>query len=262
MNDPSPDIGFLDRLADVADAVTLPLFRSALNVSGKASIRGDFDPVTEADKGAERAMRALITATFPDHGIAGEEYPDLNPDARHIWHLDPIDGTRQFITGVPLWGTMAGLAIEQSPMLGIVSQPFTGERFYGAHGQALYRRGRDERPLHTRSCTDMSAAALFSTTPHLFVGDKADRFERLRQAVQLVRYGIDCYAFVLLAMGLVDVVVEAGLDDHDIVPLVPIIEAAGGVATDWQGQRALGGGDVVAVGDRRLLDPVLRILGA
>jgi myo-inositol-1(or 4)-monophosphatase len=258
----APDIPFLDRLADVADRVTLPLFRSGLPALAKSSTRGDFDPVTEADKDAETAMRALIAATFPSHGIAGEEFPDVNPEASHVWHLDPIDGTRQFITGVPLWATMAGLVIERSPTLGIVSQPFTGERFYGAPGRALYRRGQDEHPLRTRDCADASAASLFSTTPHLFFGDKADRFERLRRTVRLVRYGIDCYAFVLLAMGFVDVVVETGLDDHDIVPLVPIIEAAGGVVTDWQGRRAAGGGDVVAVGDRRLLDAVLRNLGA
>lgn len=251
------DLSFLDRLADAADAVTLRHFRSAMQVEAKAEGVGDFDPVTEADRGAEQAMRALIAASFPDHGIEGEEFGDVNPGARHVWHLDPIDGTRQFITGMPLWGTLAGLAVDGSPTLGIISHPATRERFYGADGKALYRGPGGERPLATRPCPSLSAASLFTTSPHLYRGEKAEALARLHAEVRLVRYGADCYAFALLALGFVDIVIEAGLDDHDIVPVVPVVEAAGGIVVDWQGRRAVKGGDVVALGDPSLADAVL-----
>lgn len=257
---PAPDHVFLHRLADAADAVTLPLFRTRIDVASKKAGHSEFDPVTEADKGAELAMRTLIEATFPDHGIAGEEFPDIRPEAEHVWHLDPIDGTRQYIAGMPLWGTMIGLAVHGSPTLGLVSQPFTRERFTGGAGEALYRGPSGERSMRARACPVLGDAILFTTSPHIYKGAKAEAFGSLEGRVRLARYGIDCYAFALLALGHIDIAIETGLDDHDIVPLVPIIEAAGGAVVDWQGNRAVRGGDALAVGDRRLIDQILPLL--
>lgn len=251
---------WLDRLNDTAEAITLPLFRTHLAVDSKRAEPGDFDPVTEADRQAELALRQLILQQFPEDGIAGEEFPDHRPDARRVWHLDPIDGTRQFVSGVPLWGTMIGLAVEGRPVLGSIAHPFTGERFYGAGGKTLYRRGAFESVLRTRACAGLADATLFSTSPNLFKGDHAERFAALNAAVRLTRFGIDCYAFCLVALGMIDMVVEAGLDDHDIIPAVPLIEAAGGAVVDWRGERAKGGGEVLAVGDKRLIEPALRLL--
>jgi myo-inositol-1(or 4)-monophosphatase len=253
-----PPFAFLHALADAADAVTLPRFRTPIEVDDKGG--AGFDPVTAADREAEQAMRRLIGARYPDHGIAGEEFADIRPDARFVWHLDPIDGTRQFISGVPLWGTMAGLAERGVPRLGMVSQPFTGERFLGDGRRALHMRGGEERAMRARACPALAGATLFTTSPHLFRGRARAGLERLEAAVRLVRYGIDCYAFALLAMGFVDLVVESGLDDHDIVPLVPIVEGAGGVVVDFEGRPARGGGDVLAAGDPALVEPALALL--
>lgn len=255
-----PDAAFLDRLADAADAATLPLFRAALDVSAKQSARGDFDPVTEADRAAERAMRRLIEREFPTHGIVGEEYGPRDAQARAVWWLDPIDGTRQFVAGMPLWGSMAGLALDGRPTFGLVSQPFTRERFFGLPGRGLHRGPDGERPLRTRACGRLADAVLFTTSPHHYVGAKGEAFEALRGEARLVRYGIDCYAFCLLALGFVDVAMETGVQAYDILPLVPIVEAAGGAVVDWHGRPVAGGGDVLAVGDRRMLDVILPML--
>jgi histidinol phosphatase-like enzyme (inositol monophosphatase family) len=256
----TPDFAFLDRLADAADAVTLPLFRSALAVDVKTERAGDVDPVTEADRGAERAMRAAIEAAFPDHGIAGEEYGTVRGDARAVWHLDPVDGTRQFVAGVPLWGTMAGLVVEGRPRLGLVSQPFTGERFMGGPQGARHRDRTGERAMRTRRCASLKDATLFTTSPHLYAPEKAQAYDRLRLSCRLTRTGIDCYAFCLLALGFADIVIETGLQSYDIVPLVPIIEAAGGIVTDWSGRPGVMSGDVIALGDRSMLPATVAAL--
>jgi myo-inositol-1(or 4)-monophosphatase len=253
-----PSFAFLHALADAAEAVTLPRFRAPLEVEDKGS--AGFDPVTAADREAEQAMRALIGAHHPEHGIAGEEFADVRPDARFVWHLDPIDGTRQFISGVPLWGTMAGLTEHGVPRLGLLSQPFTGERFLGDGRRSVHVRAGEERAMRTRPCPALAGATLFTTSPHLFRGPARAGLDRLEAAVRLVRYGIDCYAFALLAMGFVDLVVESGLDDHDILPLVPIVEGAGGVVVEFGGRPARGGGDILAAGDRALVEPALALL--
>jgi myo-inositol-1(or 4)-monophosphatase len=258
----TPDFAFLDRLADAADAVTLPLFRSTLAIDVKRAEAGDVDPVTEADRGAERAMRALIEATFPDHGVAGEEFGTVRGDARSVWHLDPVDGTRQFIAGVPLWGSMAGLVVAGQPRLGLVSQPFTGERFMGGPQGARHRDRTGERAMRTRRCAGLKDATLFTTSPHQYAREKVEAYERLRLACRLSRSGIDCYAFCLLALGLVDIVIETGLQSYDMVPLVPIIEAAGGIVTDWHGRAGAMTGDVIALGDRTLLPAVVAALAS
>ncbi len=255
-----PDFTFLHRLADAADGVTLPLFRTQLAIDIKAQSSSDIDPVTQADRQAELALRALIQDHFPDHGIQGEEFGALHPGAINVWHLDPVDGTRQFITGMPLWGTLIGLSVQSNPMMGMISQPYTGERFFGGLNQAFHRDRWGTRPLRTRPCAGLSDAVLFTTTPALFQGAQRAAYQRIEERVKLVRYGTDCYAYGLLALGLVDIVIECGLKDHDIVPIVPIIEAAGGAAVTWQGQRMTRGGGVVVVGDARLLDEVLSFL--
>ena len=259
-----PGLDCLHALADAADAVTLPLFRSKLAIEGKSSpAKPFFDPVTEADRGAERAMRAVLARLHPDHGILGEEYPPTNADARLIWHLDPVDGTRQFVTGVPLWGTLAGLAVDGVPTLGLLSQPFTRERFLAVPGQAIHR-GPDgvERPMATAPCAGLDEASLFTTSPELMKGETGERFHALSRAVRITRYGIDCYAFGLVALGLVDIAVEAGVQSYDVMALEPLVREAGGAMVHWDGSPLRGGGDVVAVGDRSLLPRVLAILGA
>lgn len=256
----TPDFAFLDRLADAADAITLPLFRSTFAIDVKRAAAGDVDPVTEADRGAERAMRAVIEAAFPDHGIAGEEYGTVRGGARSVWHLDPVDGTRQFIAGVPLWGSMAGLVVAGKPRLGLVSQPFTGERFMGGPEGARHRDRMGERTMRTRRCAALKDATLFTTSPHLYTREKAESYDRLRLSCRLSRTGIDCYAFCLLALGLVDIVIETGLQSYDIVPLVPVIEAAGGIVTDWDGRPGAMSGDVIALGDRSLLPAAVAAL--
>lgn len=255
-----PDLAFLNRLADVADAVTLPLFRTRMDIDIKGTGMADIDPVTAADRGAELALRALIGEEFPAHGISGEEYGISNAGADMVWHLDPVDGTRQFIAGMPLWGTLIGLAKDGDPLMGMISQPYTRERFYGGPEGALHTSPHGIRPLRTRPCSALADATLFTTTPNLFTGAQRTAYDAVERQVRLARYGTDCYAYGLLALGFVDIVIECGLKDHDIVPLVPIIEAAGGAAVDWRGQRMTRGGDVVAVGDPRLLEAILPLL--
>ena len=257
------DRTLLHALADAADAVSLPLFRSRLAVEGKASPQKPFfDPVTEADRAAERAMRAVLDRFCPEDGVLGEEYGATRADAERVWHLDPIDGTRQFVTGVPLWGTLAGLAVKGRPTLGLLSQPFTRERFMGLRDRSLYR-GPDgaEVPLATAPCPELAQASLFTTAPELMRGDAARRFAALSGACRITRYGIDCYAFGLVAMGCADIAVESGVQSYDVMALEPIVRGAGGVMVHWDGAPLVGGGDVVAVGDPALLPAVLALLG-
>ncbi len=252
-------VAFLDRLADAAGAAVMPHFRSRLAVENKLS--GDaFDPVTVADRAVEEAMRGLIGAELPDHGILGEEYGSERLDAEHVWVLDPIDGTRSFITGLPVWGTLIGLKHRGRPVLGMMAQPFTGERFAGDGRRAWYRGPEGERAISTRSCERIEDAVLFTTTPSLFTAAERPAYDRVESRVRLARYGIDCYAYCMVAAGFADVVIEAGLQPYDIVALIPVVEGAGGVVTSWTGGTAADGGRVVASGDPRLHDRILRLL--
>lgn len=249
---------FFDCLADAAAEVVLPLFRSALAVDNKLS--GAFDPVTAADKGAERALRALIGQTYPDHGILGEEYDSVGLDREHVWVLDPIDGTRSFIAGIPLWGTLIGLRHRGRATMGMMAQPFIGERFFGDGANADYVGPGVRQPLRTRRCDRLEMATLFTTTPSLFTAEERPRYDATERAVRMVRYGADCYAYCMLAAGQVDLVVEAGLKPYDVTALIPIIEGAGGVVTTWDGGDAGDGGRIVAAGDPRLHAVVLELL--
>jgi myo-inositol-1(or 4)-monophosphatase len=252
---------FFHKLADSAGEVILPVFRSDLSVSTK-TVKNDgrFDPVTDADRRAELAMRTLINGEYPDHGILGEEFGPENIGAEYVWVLDPIDGTRAFISGLPLWGVLIGLRHENSPSVGMIAQPYLDERFFGdAEGSFLARAGKTV-PIRTRPCGGLGEMTLSTTSPEMFGEEEFRRFKAVEDRVKLVRYGYDCYAYAMLAMGFIDCVIEAGLETYDIEPIVPIIEGAGGAVTDWSGERKKGAGQAVAVGDRRMLEPVLKLL--
>ena len=197
---------FLRRIAAAAAAETLPRFRSQGAVANKEA--GGFDPVTEADREAERAIRALIRAEFPDHGILGEEYGIENAGSSHVWVIDPIDGTRAFISGLPVWGTLVGLTVDGDAVAGMMAQPFTGELFYATDSAAHYEGRAGRASLTTRQTTALADATLFTTTPALFKGAKRDAYDRLESAVRLARYGTDCYAFAMVAAGHVDIVAD------------------------------------------------------
>ena len=252
---------FVDQLASASGDAILPFFRTSLGVEDKGSAAG-FDPVTAADRAAENAMRALIKQNFPAHGIVGEEYGNERVDAEYVWVLDPIDGTKSFITGMPAWGSLIALTRNGEPVYGMMHQPFIRERFAGDGGAAQYRGPAGERALNVRPCAALSDAMLLTTSPRLMNDADGAAFRTVEQVVKLSRYGGDCYAYCMLAAGHLDIVIESGLKDVDIVPLIPIIEGAGGAVAAWDGGPANRGGSVVAVGDRRLLEPVLALLGA
>lgn len=231
-------------------------------MKNKASGTG-YDPVTAADQAAERAIRAAIAKSYPDHGILGEEFAAVRGAGRYQWVVDPIDGTRAFIMGSPLWGTLIGLIEDDKPVLGLMDQPFTRERFW-AHGGAARMRAPDGRTrrLKTRACSGLAQAVLTSTHPDLFSSPKEmAAFGRIKTRVRMTRYGGDCYGYCLLAAGFVDVVVEAGLKAHDVAALIPIIEGAGGKITTWDNKPALRGGRIVATGDKRVHEEALALLG-
>jgi histidinol phosphatase-like enzyme (inositol monophosphatase family) len=250
---------FVDELATLSGTAILPFFRTAIAASDKS--RGQaFDPVTEADRAGEVAMRQLIKRTFPSHGIVGEEYGDEHPDAEFVWVLDPIDGTRAFISGLPVWGTLIGLLRNKAPCFGMMHQPFTRERFWGDGGRAHWRGPGGTRDLAVRPCASLATATLSCTSPSMFDAGQRAAFERVEANVRLSRYGYDCYAYCMLAAGHIDLVIEAGLKPYDIVALVPIIEGAGGIVTTWDGGSPANGGSIIAAGDRRVHAEALAIL--
>ena len=250
---------FLNDLATVSGDTILPFFRTALSVLDKSQ-SGSFDPVTAADHAAETAMRALISRTFPSHGIIGEEFGNLHPEAEYVWVLDPIDGTKSFICGMPAWGTLIGLLRGGEPVYGMMNQPFTRERFSGDGAAANYRGPAGERALMVRPCEALSEAVLFTTSPRLMNGDDRAAFGRVEDAVRLSRYGGDCYAYCMLAAGHVDLVIETELKPYDVLPLVPIIQGAGGVVTTWEGGPPTSGGRVIAAGDKRVHAAAMEML--
>jgi myo-inositol-1(or 4)-monophosphatase len=251
------------QLADASGAVISPFFRKRLKVQNKAQ-PGSFDPVTEADTAAEQEIRRILAKQFPHHGIIGEEFADIGSDSPLTWVVDPIDGTRAFMSGMPLWGTLIGLMFADKPIVGLMDQPYTRERFWGTSKGAFSRNvAGDVRRIRTRPCASLGDAVLMSTAPEMFKpGHEHRRFTQISKAVRMTRYGGDCYAYCMLASGHIDLVVEAGLKIFDIAPLIPIIEAAGGVVTDWTGAPATQGGRVIAAGDRALHAAALRILSA
>jgi len=250
---------FVNELATVSGETILPFFRTALSIEDKGR-GGSFDPVTAADHAAETVMRALIRRTFPDHGIVGEEYGQERADAEYVWVLDPIDGTKSFISGMPAWGTLIGLLRSGEPVFGMMSQPFTRERFSGGGGAARYRGPAGERDLRARPCARLSEAVLFTTSPRLMNDADRNSFGRVEDAVRLSRYGGDCYAYCMLAAGHVDLVIETELKPYDVLPLVPIIIGAGGMITSWEGGAPHAGGRIIAAGDKRMHKAAMELL--
>ena len=246
---------FAEALADAVRPDVLKAFRG----EGRYDVKADLSPVTAADRTAEATMRRMIAANYPAHGILGEEYGPERSDAPYVWVLDPIDGTKSFVTGKPLFGTLIALVHDGRPLLGVIDAPAVDERWVGAEGLASTHNGR---PVRTRSCPALTDAWLYATTPQMFAGADERAFGRLRQACYAAVYGADCYAYGLLACGWVDAVCEASLQPYDYCALVPIIAGAGGVITDWEGE-PLGlysDGRVLAAGDPALHAQALRVL--
>jgi myo-inositol-1(or 4)-monophosphatase len=248
-------------LADLAGKAVLPHFRRALSIEDKGSTRG-FDPVTNADKAAERAIRRHLAKAAPEHGVIGEEFEASAGAGRFNWIIDPIDGTKAFIIGSPLWGTLIALMDGSRPVLGVMDQPFTGERIWSGRRGTYWRvQGGADRRVKTRACPELGAAVLTTTSPDLLGPARNQQaFQRLKSQVRMTRYGGDCYGYCLLAAGHVDLVVETGLKAHDVAALIPIIERAGGRITTWEGRSAEAGGRILAAGDPSLHDKVLRML--
>jgi myo-inositol-1(or 4)-monophosphatase len=266
-DDPKSLEGFILELADASGAAIMPFFRSDLDVDDKRT-RGAFDPVTEGDKAGERAIRALVDSRFPDHGILGEEYGFKAGASPVSWVIDPIDGTRVFMSGLPTWGTLIGAMENNIPVVGLMDQPYTGERFVGGPSGAFLIGPRGRRPMACRGCASLDDAVMGATDPRMFAkGKEADAFATLADRVKLLRYGGDCYNYAMVALGQMDLVVEAGNQAYDILPLVPVIEAAGGMVSDWQGRPLRGGDDfarsggrMIASGDTRVHEQALEVL--
>lgn len=257
----STDMALAHRLADAARSEIRPRFRSAFDSEHKH----DASPVTEADRAAESAMRAILEAECPDDGIIGEEYGTIREGAGRQWVLDPIDGTISFMAGRPIFGTLIALVQDGWPVLGIIDQPVVGERWAGMIGQLSTFNGK---PVRTRPCRELGDAVLATSSPHYFDAQQAEPYMSLAQAVGrnkrqgMIVYGGDCYNYGLLASGHLDIVCEAGLKLHDYAALVPIVEGAGGTMSDWQGNPldTDSDGTVIALGDPARLDDVLEAL--
>jgi len=250
-----PFLALALRLADAAGAEIRPHFRKLVAVEEKP----DQTPVTVADRAAEAAMRALIETHSPDHGILGEEFGRVREDAEYVWVLDPIDGTKSFISGVPLFGTLISLTRNRWPVIGIIDQPVSRERWVGAAGRPTTLNGA---PVRCRACATLTAATLFATTPEMFKGIDAACFAKLSAAVKMTRFGADCYAYGLVAAGFIDLVLEASLKPYDFCAMVPIVEGSGGLATDWRGAPLdlHSEGRVLVAGDRRTHQAALSLL--
>jgi histidinol phosphatase-like enzyme (inositol monophosphatase family) len=257
-----PDyLEFAHRMALAAGAAILPHFRVALDVEDKGGVHG-YDPVTVADRAAEAVIRAEIGRAHPDHGIRGEEHGWQQGTSNYTWVIDPIDGTRSFILGQMHWATLIALNDGERVVVGVAHQPFVGESFVAtAGGHTEWRRAGVRRTLRTRRCGNIADAVLACTDPTMFrtAGERA-AFDRVANTARLTRWGGDCYAYCLLAMGLIDVVIESSLHAYDVQALIPIVESAGGAITTWAGTRCDEGGSVVACGDPALHGAVLELL--
>jgi inositol-phosphate phosphatase / L-galactose 1-phosphate phosphatase / histidinol-phosphatase len=249
------DLDLAARLADAAGAAIRPFFRKPFAMEAKA----DLSPVTEADRAAEAAMRAILAEERPDDGVIGEEYGRDREDAERVWVLDPIDGTRSFVAGRPIFGTLVALLDQAKPVLGMIDQPISGERWLGAFGRTTTLNGA---PIRTRPCEAIASAHLATTGPGYFTPESWAAFERIRIAARDTLWGGDCYNYGLLAAGHLDLVVEDGLKLYDFAALVPIVEGAGGVMRDWKGEPLdmHSDGKVIAAGDARLIDVTVAAL--
>ncbi len=259
-------LSFANRLADASATITLPLFRALTTISNKET-NGSYDPVTEADIEAERIMRDMIIKNFPQHSILGEEFGTTENHSDFKWVLDPIDGTRSFITGKPLWGSLIALCYKNRPFLGIMDQPFTQERFIGVYDNthtgtslSFLRHKELETPLFTHSCSVLSDAILATTSPVYFDDTSTPIWQNISQQARFVSYGGDCYNYAMLATGHIDAIIEQSVHVYDIFALIPLIESAGGIISNWQGTPFKAGDNVLACGDATLHKYLLNIL--
>lgn len=256
-------IQFANRLADASGAVIRPFFRQRIEVVHKEGSRHAFDPVTEADRGAERAIRAIIARERPDDAILGEEYGETAGTSGWRWVLDPVDGTRAFITGRHEWGSLIALEKDGVPVLGILDQPVLGERFIGVNGRSHLVQNDVRAPLKVRECAALKDAVLCATDPSAYMTEPQQAaFARVRAAARLTRYHGDCYIFAMLAMGFIDVIVEGAFKAWDVAALFPLIEGAGGVISNWQGEPWRDGDALLASGDRRIHEAAIKLLNS
>lgn len=245
-------------LSAISADITLQYFRSTMDVSNK--LEEGFDPVTIADEKTEIEIRKYLTQHFPDHGISGEELAAYNPDANFQWIIDPVDGTRAFISGLPSWGTLVCLSKNHTPIAGMMFQPFTGELYYTSGGQSFLTRHGRINPLQTSTTKTLSNAILMTTGPDFFNESQKLQFDNVCENTKLTRYGFDCYAYAMLASGHIDLIVEANLKAFDIAALIPIVENAGGVIRTWDNQCASSGGNILAAANQSLFDQAIHLL--
>lgn len=253
-------LGFAGRLADSAWQAIAPHFRALEEIENKLEDEAgaSFDPVTEADQAAERAMRALIAAERPDDGVQGEEYADRESKNGFNWVLDPIDGTRAFVAGLPVWTTLIALcAPDGTPLIGVIDQPVLGERYVGWPGGAAIEHGDMRTPLKVSSQTDLRLATIATTDPFIMTPAEQGAWTHLRHTARIVRYGLDAYAYARLAAGTIDLVAEGGLQPYDAAALIPVVRGAGGLACDWHGKPAMPGGQLVCAATQGVLDQAL-----
>jgi myo-inositol-1(or 4)-monophosphatase len=252
---------FAITLAHASAAEILPYFRRNTQVDVKDGLV--WDPVTEGDRAGERMIRRMIEERFPDHGIHGEEYGMKHGTAPFTWVLDPVDGTRSFVCGMPTWATLIGLSYEGRPVVGVMNQPFIGDMFYGNPEGAWHDYRGTTMQIRTRAGIPLSRATLGTTAPELYRSERnRTAFQRLRQAAQLTRYGGDAYFFCMMASGHIDIAMDCGLQPYDITPLLPIVKGAGGFAAEWTGGDLALGGNVITAGSRELLDEAMEIMTA
>jgi myo-inositol-1(or 4)-monophosphatase len=249
---------FALELARTAGGIAQAHFRQPITVENKGGAA--FDPVTNADRAIERVLRTAIVDRYPDHGIVAEEEGERAGSGEYTWFIDPIDGTRAFMTGSPLWGTLIGLTRARQPLFGLLAQPVLEEVFFGGPSGSWLIKADGRERLRSRRCTTLAAAVLASTHPDMFVGKRATAFRALAAQCLLHRFGGDCYNYAMLAAGFIDLVVESQLKPYDIVPLLPVLEGAACVVTDWRGRPPLDGGDVVAAATPELHRAALAVL--
>ena len=252
---------FAGTLVDASGSVILPLFRSHLAVDSKAAT-GLFDPVTEADRGAEKVIRELIRQQYPDHGIIGEEFGSESVNAEYVWVIDPIDGTKAFISGMLTWGTLVGLLHHGEPVLGVLDQPYLRERFIGNGEQAVCFGRNGASILSARRHTELADAVVWVSSTVVTMPDLFKRVQKLGERVKLLRYGSDCLSMAMLAEGHIDIVIEAGLEIYDIAAQVPIVLGAGGIMTSLDGGPVLQSSSVIAASHQKLYSEVIDVLGA
>lgn len=251
-------LDFAISIVTTSGAMARKYFRSSLDVQSKSVQK--YDPVTEADRNIEIYLRKKIHQQYPEHGIIGEEH-GVKKGTQYTWVIDPIDGTRGFISGSPMWGSLLGLMENKSPILGLMHQPFIRETFYASSEGAWWKERKTITRLKTRDTFKLGDAILYCTHPAMFSNKKEIKaFNQVEKQCRYSRYGADCYGYCLLAAGYVDIVIEADLKAYDIIPLIPIIKASGGVITNWEGKQPLQGGRVIAAANKKLHRQALALL--